>query len=246
MPLAGGPLAGAKVLIVEDTDDSREMLVEFMRVFGIEVHEARSGTEAIAKFRETTPSLIVSDIAMPDGDGLSLVRAIRELPAEEGGLTPAIAVSAGHDPEEALLAGYHFYLQKPVDPVKLLEVMRNFLEPLSRGTPARAAWTAHSPRSDLVVFSLTGHMTASDTRTLIDRLALHLEHEPVHVVVDLRAVVSWDPSAVSHAQRQAWDLRKRIQSVVLVGGSKASRILAMASTRILGIPTRLADEIPGQ
>ena len=93
-PLAGGPLAGAKVLIVEDTDDSREMLAEFMRMFGIEVDEARSGNEAIARFRAAPASLVVSDIAMADGDGLSLVKAIRELSTEQGGLTPAIAVSA--------------------------------------------------------------------------------------------------------------------------------------------------------
>jgi CheY-like chemotaxis protein len=244
MPLAGGPLAGAKVLIVEDTDDSREMLVEFMRMFGLDVDEARSGNEAIAKFRASQPDLVVSDIAMPDGDGLSLVRTIRGLPAEEGGLTPAIAVSAGPDPEEAILAGFHAYLQKPVDPVKLLDVVRNFLEPASRGASARAASTVHAARPDLVVFTFTGHVSASDVQRVIDALVLHLEREPAHVVADLRAVVTWDPSTVSHAQRRAWHVRKRIQSLVLVGGPKISRLLSLAAARLLGIPTRLADEMP--
>jgi CheY-like chemotaxis protein len=242
--LAGGPLAGAKVLIVEDTDDSREMLAEFMRMFGIDVQEARSGNEAIAKFRAAPPSLVVSDIAMPDGDGLSLVKAIRSLPAEHGGLTPIICVSAGHDPQEAILAGFHVYLQKPVDPVMLLDVMRNFLGPVSREAPARATWNVSAPRSELVVLTFTGHVSAADAQMVVEALVLHLERAPVHVVADLRGVVTWDPSAVSRAQRGAWDLRKRIQSLVLVGGPTTSRFLALAAGSLLGIPTRLADEMP--
>lgn len=244
MPLAGGPLAGATVLVVEDVDDSREMLAEFMRMFGIEVQEARCGNEAIAKFRAAPPSLVVSDIAMPNGDGLSLIKTIRGLPAEEGGLTPAIAVSAELDPDEAILAGFHAYLQKPVDPVKLLDVIRNFLEPVSRGVPACATATVHAPRSDLVVLTFARHVSAADVQRVIETVVRHLEREPAHVVADIRAVVTWDPSTVSHAQRGAWDVRKRIHSLVLVGGSRVSRLLSLATARLLGIPTRLADEMP--
>jgi CheY-like chemotaxis protein len=243
-PLAGGPLAGAKVLIVEDTDDSREMIAEFMRMFGIEVHEARSGNEAIATFRAAPPSLVVSDIAMPDGDGLALVKAIRALPPEEGGLTPTIAVSAGHDPEEAILAGYNVYLQKPVDPVKLLEVMRNFLEPVPREGPARATWNVHAPRPGLVVLTFTGHVAAADAHRAVESVVLHLERGPVDVVADVRGVVSFDPAAASRAQRAAWNLRARMQSVVLVGGPPAARLVAFATARLMGIPTRLADDMP--
>jgi CheY-like chemotaxis protein len=243
-PLAGGPLAGAKVLLVEDTDDSREMVAEFMGMFGIDVEEARSGNEAIAKFRAAPPSLVVSDVAMPDGDGLSLVKAIRELPAEQGGLTPVIAVSAGHDPEEAILAGFNVYLQKPVDPVKLLEVIRNFLEPVPRELPARASWNVHAPRPGHLVITFTGHVTAADAHMAVESVVLHLERGPVDVVADVRGVVSFDPAAASRAQRVAWNLRKRMQSVVLVGGPAAARLVAFATARLMGIPTRLADEMP--
>jgi CheY-like chemotaxis protein len=243
-PLAGGPLAGATVLLVEDTDDSREMLAEFMGMFGLEVEQARSGNEAIAKFRAAPPSLVVSDIAMPDGDGLSLVRAIRALPPDEGGLTPAIAVSALPDPEEAILAGFHAYLHKPVDPVNLLDVIRSFLEPVSNGARSRATSTVHAPRPDLVVFTFTGHVSAADVQRVIEALVMHLERAPAHVVADLRGVVTWDPSTVTHAQRGAWDVRKRVQSLVLVGGPKLSRLLSLAAARLMGIPTRLADEMP--
>ena len=243
-PLAGGPLAGAKVLIVEDTDDSREMLAEFMRMFGIEVDEARSGNEAIARFRAVPASLVVSDIAMADGDGLSLVKAIRELSTEQGGLTPAIAVSAGPDAEDAILAGFNAYLQKPVDPVRLLDVMRNFLEPVSRERPSHATWSVHAPRPGLVVITFTGHVTAADAHMAVESVVLHLERGPVDVVADVRRVVSFEPAAGSRAQRAAWKLRARMQSVVLVGGPPAARLVAFATARLMGIPTRLADEMP--
>ncbi len=243
-PLAGGPLAGAKVLIVEDTADSRELLAEFMRMFGIDVREARSGNEAIAKFREEPVSLVVSDIAMPDGDGLSLVKAIRELPAEHGGLTPAIAVSAGEDPDEAILAGFHVYLQKPVDPVTLLDVMRNFLEPLSSERSVRPTWNVRTPRSGLAIFSFSGHVTASDAQTAMEVLVTYLEGGPVDIVVDLRDIVALDPSATSRTMRTAWRLRHRMKSVVVVGGPAAIRIVVFAAARLMGIPTRLADTMP--
>lgn len=243
-PLAGGPLAGAKVLIVEDTDDSREMLAEFMRMFGIDVREARSGNEAITKFREEPVSLVVSDIMMPEGDGLSLVKAMRELPPENGGLTPAIAVSAGSDPDEAILAGFNVFLQKPVDPVRLLEVMRNFLEPLSSERPVRPTWNVRTPRPGLAIFTFMGHVTASDAQTAIEVLVTYLEGGPVDVVVDLRDIVGLDPSAASRAMRTAWRLRHRMQSVVVVGGPAAARVVVFAAARLMGIPTRLADVMP--
>lgn len=64
------------------------------------------------------PDVIVSDIAMPNEDGLSLARRLRELPADSAGMTPIIAVSAfsaASDRRRALAAGFNSYLHKPVD-----------------------------------------------------------------------------------------------------------------------------------
>lgn len=182
---------------------------------------------------------------MPDGDGLSLVKTLRALPAEQGGLTPAIAVSAGYDPEEPILAGFDVYLEKPVDPVHLLDVMRNFLEPVSREGRARATWSVRAPRTGLVVITFSGHVSAADAQLAIEAVVLHLEQGPVDVVADLRSIGSFDPSASSRAQRAAWGLRKRVRSLVLVGGSAATRLVSVAAARLLGIPTRLANEMPG-
>ncbi len=242
--ISGGPLAGVRVLLAEDVDDSREMLAEFMRLFGIDVVEACSGNEALDKFKAKAPALVVSDIAMPEGDGLSLVSAIRALDAEEGGLTPAIAVSANAEQERAILAGFNAFLQKPVDPVVLVDVMRNFVERSTAGEAARSAWTVHSPRSGLVVIRYVGHLSARDSEAATEALVHHLERGDVEVVADLRALTGFEPAATLRGQRTAWRLRKRITALTIVGGSSLARAVTIAAARLMGIPCHVTDELP--
>jgi CheY-like chemotaxis protein len=84
---------------------------------------ARDGLDIL---RHESPDIIVSDIGMPDQDGYELMRQIRSLPAEQGGRTPAIALTAFARPEDrrqALSVGYQKHLAKPVDPMELLEAV---------------------------------------------------------------------------------------------------------------------------
>lgn len=242
--ISGGSLTGVRVLLAEDMDDSREMLAEFMRLFGIDVVEACSGTEALAKFKAAPPALVVSDIAMPEGDGLSLVEAIRALDAEEGGLTPAIAVSAHAEQERAILAGFNVFLQKPVDPAVLVDVIRNFVERSPGGQPTRSTWTVHSPRAGQVVIRYVGHLSARDSEAAIEALVRHLERGDVEVVADLRDLTGFEPAATLRGQRAAWRLRKRITALTIVGGSALARAVTMAAARLMGIPCRVTDEPP--
>ena len=69
----------------------------------------------------------MSDLWMTDGDGFDLIRRIRTVRPEKGGLIPAIAVSAGSNAEQALMAGYHVLLGKPYDPQRLLEIIEQFV-----------------------------------------------------------------------------------------------------------------------
>lgn len=81
---------------------------------------AAKGFEAVLSFR---PELLVSDIAMPDEDGYSLVRRIRALDAATGGEIPCIAVTAFTRPDDrkrALAAGFTTHIGKPVDPAHLV------------------------------------------------------------------------------------------------------------------------------
>lgn len=121
MPQAGtiGSLCSLAILIVEDDDDARELMQAVLEQRGATVSAAESVARAFELLRHgAAPDVIVSDIAMPDEDGFTLARRVRALPADSGGQTPIIAVSAyaaSSDRVRALAAGFDRYLHKPVD-----------------------------------------------------------------------------------------------------------------------------------
>ena len=87
------------------------------------VTTAASAREAFELVERLQPDILLSDIAMPGEDGLSLIRRVRMLPFDRGGQVPAIALSAyagAEDRRQALLAGFQRHIPKPVDPAHLL------------------------------------------------------------------------------------------------------------------------------
>jgi signal transduction histidine kinase len=118
-----GRLAGLRVLVVDDDADGVELLAAMLQRDGADVVSARSASEALEAVVERRPDVLVSDIAMPDRDGHDLIRSVRALPAEEGGRTPALALTAFSRPEDrrtTLAAGFNMYASKPVDPTELV------------------------------------------------------------------------------------------------------------------------------
>ena len=114
-------LAGLKILIVEDQPDARELLKEMLLTHDADVKAAVSAAEALDVVREWQPQVVVSDISMPDVDGYTFIRRLREL-GPCGGI-PAIAVTAhahAEDRERALTAGFQSHLSKPVELSDLL------------------------------------------------------------------------------------------------------------------------------
>jgi len=110
-------LHGLAILIVEDDDDARDLMQAVLEQRGARVTAAPSVGRAFELLDDAQPDVIVSDIAMPDEDGFSLARRLRELP-EDVGRTPIVAVSAyagASDRVRALAAGFDRYLHKPVD-----------------------------------------------------------------------------------------------------------------------------------
>ena len=89
---------------------------------GAKVVAVASASEALARIDEVRPSVLISDIAMPDQDGRMLIKELRR----RGSRIPAIAVSAydrSADREAALRAGFQSYVTKPVEPSRLFEVI---------------------------------------------------------------------------------------------------------------------------
>jgi len=116
-------LTGKRVLVVEDRADGRELLCEILRRADAEVYAAASVREAFECMANMTPDVLVSDLAMPEEDGYSLIRTLRQFPVERGGQIPAIALTAfarEEDKLRALSAGFHMHLSKPVEPKQLV------------------------------------------------------------------------------------------------------------------------------
>lgn len=114
----GEPLRGIKVLLVEDGDKTRIALGQLLATQGANVRAEASAKDGLAAFKTFRPDVLVSDIAMPQEDGHSLMKKIRALEYEEGGHTPAIALTAYAEPrdrEQAFSSGFQEYLNKPVD-----------------------------------------------------------------------------------------------------------------------------------
>ncbi len=119
-PSTTAPLASAgrmTVLIVDDDADARDVATYFLREAGARVVTAAAAPEGLRLVREERPDVVVADIGMPDVDGYAFIRAVRRLPHDEGADTPAIALTAlvrEEDRRQALEAGYHSHLAKPV------------------------------------------------------------------------------------------------------------------------------------
>lgn len=120
-------LDGVRILIVEDDQDSREVLQLFFEQNGAIVKTADSANKAIGMLRGTEadlPNVIVSDLAMPDIDGYSLIKQIRSLAKERGRKIPALALSAfasNENKQKALAAGFQKYHTKPFEPDGIVE-----------------------------------------------------------------------------------------------------------------------------
>ena len=124
-------LRGARVLVVDDQEDARELLNRLFLECGARVEAVPSVAAALEAVRRARPDVLVSDLGMPGEDGYELVRRLRALPPEEGGAIPAAAVSALARPEDrrrALAAGYQIHLAKPVEPAELLAAVARLVE----------------------------------------------------------------------------------------------------------------------
>jgi two-component system cell cycle response regulator DivK len=116
------------VLLVEDTEDNRQMMRRLLEMSGYRVVEAINGKEAIEVASQLRPEVILMDLSLPLIDGLAATRRIRSFP--ELTKVPIVAVSA-HDTadihSEALAAGCDAYITKPIDYSELEEIIQRLL-----------------------------------------------------------------------------------------------------------------------
>ena len=109
------------------SNEARELFASILDAAGAEVRAAASAEEAMFLVQSWGPMVLLSDIAMPNEDGYSLVRRVSSL---RGRSPIAIAVTAharSEDRQRALEAGFQWHMGKPVDPVELVSVIAALL-----------------------------------------------------------------------------------------------------------------------
>ncbi|MFN6572087.1 PAS domain S-box protein [Dendronalium sp. ChiSLP03b] len=124
------PLAGIRVLVVDDDADTRELIAFILEQAGGSVTRAVSAMEALEVMIQTKPHVLVSDIGMPDIDGYMLMRQIRAMLPEQGSQILAIALTAyagEMNQQQALAAGFQYHIAKPVDANQLVQAITSFL-----------------------------------------------------------------------------------------------------------------------
>jgi signal transduction histidine kinase/CheY-like chemotaxis protein len=135
-------LVGLRLLVVDDEEDTRELLRAILERAGVTVETAASADEAVIAYERLRPDILLTDIAMPDEDGYALLRRIRALP-DDVGRAPAVALTAyarTEDRTRALRAGFKAHVPKPVDARELVAVLLS-LTPQAREMPARDSRT---------------------------------------------------------------------------------------------------------
>ena len=130
-------LEGVKVLVVDDEPDARDLLRRVLQQRNATVFLASGARDAIDLVRQTRPDVIVSDIGMPNLDGYEMIRLIRSMPEEQGGRTPAVALTAfarSEDRRRAMMAGFQVHVAKPAEPAELVATVASLAGRTGRGS----------------------------------------------------------------------------------------------------------------
>lgn len=119
-------LEGVKVMIVEDEEDTREMLEHALQSYGASVIVAASAAEALQQIAGNQPDILLSDIELPNMDGYQLLAKIRSEMPENVREIPAVALTAfanAEDKEKSRRAGYQEHISKPIAVPDLISVL---------------------------------------------------------------------------------------------------------------------------
>ena len=127
-------LTQLKILYVEDDDDTRENLKQYLRKKAGKVVTAADGAEGLRKYEEEKPDIVIADLLMPGLSGMEMLKRIRA----QGGRCPFIITSSVSETDtiiEAVDLGIVKYVLKPIILDKLLDTLNKVAEEIRKGSP---------------------------------------------------------------------------------------------------------------
>ncbi|MBD2532221.1 PAS domain S-box protein [Nostoc flagelliforme FACHB-838] len=119
-----------QILVVDDEPDIRDLITFILQDYGVQVTAVASAEEALQALSESIPDILISDIGMPKTDGYMLMREVRSRSPQQGGLVPAIALTAyagEMNQQQAIAAGFQMHISKPVDPDALVKAITDLI-----------------------------------------------------------------------------------------------------------------------
>ncbi len=157
----GGPIDGARVLVVEDDDETRAALTRELAARGYQIDEAPDGKTAIRRWEAHRPDVILLDLGLPDIDGLQVIGRIRR-----DATTPIVILSGRYEEREkvaALERGADDYVTKPFGVDELNARLRVALGILPGRPPTSPAGSSREPSSSIRRSTRFGSMVVGST-----------------------------------------------------------------------------------
>ena len=228
-----------RVLVAEDNAVNRQLVTVLLTKRGHTVVQARNGREAVSCASAEPFDLVLMDVQMPEMDGLEATRAIRSLEAVRGGHVAIVALTAHAmkgDSEKCLSAGMDGYLSKPVNPVKMHELIESLLGTGSRRasrTSPPAQPTAESPLDLAETLQAVG-----GDRDLLREIAQLFRDEAPRLLTEIRRCV--EAGDGPGLERSAHALRGACASV---GAAPMARVALKLET--MGRSAQLSDALAG-
>ena len=115
-----------KILVVDDTPSTRELIANYLRKRGYHVIEANNGKEALTKALNDIPDIVVTDVVMPEMNGFELCRSLKKNPATKN-LRIVVCTSKNQDIDRlwGMRQGADIYLTKPFTEEEIMEAVQS-------------------------------------------------------------------------------------------------------------------------